>query len=221
MKIVGLLLAFFNLSAIISFGQTAAAKYYCQDCCSGVNVYYLKLSPDSKFELYYYTKNRKRDRRREDSTFGFGEFDDKNDVLTLSFKNVPAEKIEAKKTKTSDSLIVHFYVFDNIREDSMALVNVKLPSGKELFYTDPTGTIKTSFNGPAVINFSSIAFKDLNYTFTEPGEYEIRVGLNPEGTWYLKKGDRKEFRRMRSGSEEWFEYTVNENLKFTTRSCGR
>jgi hypothetical protein len=217
MRHIGLLLTILTTIVVSSLGQTRTPKYYCQGCCGGVGVYYLKLDSANKFELYYLVGEGNRD----DSSFGIGTFNVKSDLLTLSFNDIPHDGVELRKTNISDSLIVHFYVFDIARSDSVALINVKLKTGKEFFYPQSTGTIKMKFRGPETINFSSIGFKDLTYSLTEPGEYEMRVKLNPEGKTYLKQGDKKEFKIITTNTTEWFQDVSDKNLKFTTKSCGR
>jgi hypothetical protein len=209
---------FISLLGIDTFGQSNASKFFCQGCCGGVSVYYLKLYSNKKFELYY----SKQSNEGLSSTFGFGEFELKNDVYTLSFDNIPEERIELKKVNETDSLIVHFNMFDNIRGESLFLVNIKLENGKkELFYTNSTGTIKARFTEPIIVSFSSLSFKGVNYTFSESGEYVIRIGLNPEGDAYLNQDDMKEFKIVRTKAEEWLQEVGDGNLKFTTKSCKR
>lgn len=217
MRTIGVLFIILTALVTSSLGQTDLPKYYCQGCCGGVGVYYLKLDLATKFELYYLTG----DKTKDTSSFGLGTFNIKNDILTLSFENIPQDGIDLRKINSSDSLIIHFNVFDNVRGDSVPLTNVKFKSGETAFYPNSAGTIRIRFSGPEIINFSSLGFRDISYSLAEPGEYEMKVRLNPEGTTYLKQGDKKEFRIVRANEIEWFQDLGNKKLKFTTESCSR
>jgi hypothetical protein len=159
------------------------------------------------------------EKRSEKSSFGLGTFNINNDILTLSFENIPQEGVDSRKVKTSDSLIIHFRVFDNIRDDSVAS-NVKFKTEKKFFSHNSTGTIKRRFSGPETVNFSAMGFRDISYSLTEPGEYEMKVRLNPEGTTYFKRGDTKVFKIIRTKTMDLFKDINDKKLKFTTRSCG-
>jgi len=200
-----------------SWGQADVAKYYCQGCCSGVGEYYLKLDSSSEFELYYWTDNPIQD----NSVFGIGTYNIKNDILTLTFESIPQDNVESRRINNSDSLIIHFHTIDNIRGDSVALTNIKLKNGKYLFYASATGTIRTKFDRYETINFSSLGFNDITFTLTEPGEYEIIASLNPECKTQLKLGDKKEFKIIRTNKLEQLEAIDDKKLKFTTKSCKR
>lgn len=215
----GIALLFITLTNMVisSSGQTDLPKHYCQGCSGGVGVYYLKLDLGAKFEAYYLTE----DNTKANSSFGLGKFNIKNDVLTLSFENVPEDGVDLKKISNSDSLIIHFNVFDNIHDDSVALTNVKFKSGETFFYTNSKGTIKMQFSGPKTIEFSSLGFRDISHSMKEPGEYEMKVRLNPEGKTYLKQGDKREFKVMKKNTVEWFQGIDDNKLKFTTIPCGR
>lgn len=197
-----------------SFGQIDVPKYFCQGCCGGVGEYYLKLDSRNKFEVYYLIVN-----TENNSVFGLGTYSIENDVLELSFENIPQDGIELRRINTSDSLIIHFYTVDNVRGDSVFMVNVKFKGGKSFFYPHTTGKIRTVFKRRQVIIFSSLGFKDIICSLAEPGEYEIRVKFNPEGKTYFKEGEKKEFRIVREKNLEWFEGIENKKLKFTTKSC--
>lgn len=214
MRSIGLIFIILLILVIGALGQTDFPKFYCQGCCSGVNVYYLKLDSAKKFEVYYLTG----DKTKDVSSFGLGTFYIKNDLLTLSFENIPVDGVESRKFSASDSLIIHFYVSDNIRGDSVPLVNVKFKEGNTLFYPNATGTIRTRFAKPTSISFSCIGYRDINYSLTEPGEYEMKVRLNPEGTTYLKQGEKIELKIVKTKRLEWFE-SIDKKLMFTTKSC--
>lgn len=217
MRHIGLLFLFRTTIASIAWGQADLPKYYCQGCCGGVGEYYLKLDLDNKFELYYSVV----DRAKENSLFGKGTFNIKNDLLTLSFENIPQARVNAIKIKLSDSLIIHFNAFDNVRNDSLALFNVEFKNGKTFFHRRASGTIKIKFEGPQTIKFSSMGFRDINYSLTEPGEYEMNIRLNPDGTTYLKQGDKKVLKLIKANSIEWFQDLSDKKLEFTTKSCGQ
>jgi hypothetical protein len=217
MRTLALLLILLTTIVIRSFGQTDLPKYYCQGCCGGVGIYYLKLDSASKFELYYFT----REKKTETSSFGLGTFNVNNDILTLSFDNIPQDGVNSTKVKGSDSLIVHFRVIDNIHDESVALTNVKFKTGEPFFFSKATGTIQIRFSGPEIVNFSSVGYRDISYSLTEPGEYEMEVRLNPQSATYLKQGDKKDFKVIRRRRIDWLEDIDDKKLKFTTRSCGR
>jgi hypothetical protein len=169
-------------------GQTDATKHFCQGCCGGVGIYYLKLDSKNGFELYYVVGNT----RQDNSVFGFGTYSINDNILTLTSENIPQDGVESIKIKDSkDSLIVHFYIVDNVRGDSVSLINVKLKSGLSLFYASPRGTIKTKFRRTEIIGFSSLGFNEVTCSYAGPGEYKILVRLNPEGKTKLKQGDKK------------------------------
>jgi hypothetical protein len=213
MRIIALLFIVLTTLVTRSMGQTGLPKFYCQGCCGGIGVYYLKLDLATKFELYYSTGDKTKD------AFGLGTFNIKNDILSLSFENIPQDGIDLRKINSSDSLIIHFNVFDNVRADSVPSLNVKFKSRGTVFYPNPTGTIRIRFSGPEIINFSSLGFRDISYSLAEPGEYEMKVRLNPEGATYLKQGDKREFKIVRANEIEWFQDLGNKKLKFTTKSC--
>lgn len=215
MKTIGAIFIILTTLVTSSLGQTDFPKYYCQGCCGGVGVYYLKLDLAAKFELYYLTGGKTKDH----SSFGLGTFNTKDDLLTLSFEDIPRDGIDLRKINTSDSLVIHYAVFDNVRADSVPAVNVNFKSGENFFYPNSTGTIRIRFAGPDIINFSSLGFKDISYSLTEPGEYEMRVRLNPEGTTYLKHGDKMEFKIVRENEVEWLQNLGNKKLQFTAKSC--
>lgn len=216
MKTIGVLFTIMTTLVTSSLGQTDLPKHYCQGCCGCITIYYLKLDVAAKFELYYSNG----DKIKDDSSFGLGTFDITNDILTLSFENIPQDGIDLRKISSSDSLLIHFSVFDNVRSDNVPLFVVGFKSGGKFLYSNPGGTIGTRFNGPEIINFSSPGFRNLSYFLAELGEYEMKVRLNPEGTTYLKQGDKKEFKIIREKEIKYFQDLDNKKLKFTTKSCG-
>jgi hypothetical protein len=216
MKTTGLIFIILMTVVARSFAQTDAAKYYCQGCCGGVGEYYLKLDSENEFELYYLVGT-----LQDNSVFGFGTYNIKDDVLTLTFENISQDGVESKKINDSDSLIIHFYAKDNVRGDSVALMNVKLRNGRSFLYPSALGTIRSKFENTETINFSAMGFNDITYSLRDPGEYELIIRLNPEGKTQLKRGHEKKFKIIKKDEVDWFEGIDDKNLKFTTKSCRR
>jgi hypothetical protein len=199
-----------------SFAQANVAKYYCQGCCGGVGEHYLKLDSVNKFELYYLVENT----LHGNSAFGIGTYIIKGEVLILTFEDIPPAVVESKKIHERDSLLIRFYSMDNVRGDSVMLMNAKLKNGRSFFYTYASGKIRSRFVNNEIVNFSSIGFSSISYSLTEPGEYRLIVRLNPEGI-PLTRGNVMKLKIIKRDKVERLEGIDDKNLVFTTKSCNR
>jgi hypothetical protein len=211
-------IVFISLFPLALFGQDNKPTYYCQTCCGGVNIYYLKLDNDGKFECYYQAKQVK----NLVSFFGIGKFDETNEDLTLSFEDIPADGIDVEKVGESTLVIIYFRIQDNLHGDSlMTNIGFSRSSSKSFFCNKQECIINTRFIPNEKITFSAIGFKSLIYTLTKPGEYRMRVRLNPEGDVYFKKGELKQLRKHKTNYGLELVDGNNRKINFTNKSCRR
>ncbi len=200
------------------FGQDDKPTYYCQSCCSGVNEYYLMFTNDGKFECYYLTKQAK----KTVSFFGMGKFAEANENVTLTFDEIPPDGIDVEKIGDNNLVIINFRIERNVQRDSLsANVDFARAVNKSFFCNRQECMIKTRFIPNEKITFSSIGFKSLTYTLPKPGEYRLRVRLNPEGDVYFKKGEQKLLQKRNSKYGPEFEDSENRKICFTNKSCRR
>lgn len=218
MKIPGILIIAAMTLQLNAWGQKVVSKYYCQGCCSGANEFYLKLDSDNRFEVYYFLDAR----NIEKTAFGIGTYKVSNDIMLLTFETILPPRIEVEKLNSSDSLIIDFSVFDNIKGDSLPAVTVYLRNrNSELFYITSTGTVKAKFVNAETVSFFSMGFEKASYTIKEPGKYRMRAMLNPEGKVKFNQGEEKRYKIVKTKESEQFIDLDERKIRFTTISCGR